>query len=890
MYKYILFIIFNLILALSSQAAVINIGPGGCSLVDAIKSANRDNAVGSCSSGSGTDILITPDTWFHNLTSSLPTITSNMTIRTQSSAGKVVINGQSEYRIMKVTGASTHLILTRVELINGSRLGLLDLGGAALLIEDATVTINGSRIADNQVKGAPGGAINIDNGVLNINSTLLEDNETLAGGVGFPPLDGGAIFAKNSVVEITESTFQGNHVGLGNSNTGASIFMEGGQLTLKSSLIGDTNTGIAGEAVIADISNSTFSVSVPTDNFDHSIYFSMASSVTLNHVTIYGRGRFTILDSSIFMSNSIVSSCLTSGSTWEVDSHNINISNPNFPSGCDDMTTYSNAGLRPLNDNGGPTLTRSLHPNSVLINAGGSNYCAVMDQRGEARGALCDIGAYESNEFADIAVSHELSVTGPFVSDQIVHYTAKIKNNGPNTASLVEIYLNADSVFIEEINSPHCMSFPCVINSIQSGQEISIPILMTVGSRFDSPLEITLDARSTPGSVHIDPDENQPWTNNIRSLAGSIVSGADMKINLDMLTPAPYFIGQTIKYEATLINFGPQTTTGINFGFAPIGLNVTGFIGCDTVVGLTCKTLNLFHGDSLIVTVTAVITEDEFNVTGTVVSDLLDVNLGNNIDDQQNGGGVNETDISVSMSLVESAPYYSDQYMQFNIAIKGGEEDASNIRIFSEFPGAFTISHSGCPFLPCTIPFLGAGEELNFLFDFYAPIVDITVLDSFAHRLFVSPAQHDPDLSNNEIIIQSPLNAVAETGVYATLVTAQPYYENQEVEYQIRARNGGINTATNVTISASSINLELIWAAGGQCLQMNCSLPQMLLFQEEYISLVYRIQGPGNFSVETQITADELDLNYANNSDTIEGNALPVPTIPNDLIFMDSFE
>ena len=56
--------------------------------------------------------------------------------------------------------------------------------------------------------------------------------------------------------------------------------------------------------------------------------------------------------------------------------------------------------LKPLADNGGPTLTLGLPRSSPAVNAGGlpaSSSCPAADQRGESRpwGPACDMGAFE---------------------------------------------------------------------------------------------------------------------------------------------------------------------------------------------------------------------------------------------------------------------------------------------------------------------------------------------------------------------------------------------------------------------------------------------------------------------------------------------------------------
>ena len=57
----------------------------------------------------------------------------------------------------------------------------------------------------------------------------------------------------------------------------------------------------------------------------------------------------------------------------------------------------ADAGLGPLQDNGGSTFTHALLPGSRAIDAGDSASCLATDQRGVSRpqGAAYDIGAYE---------------------------------------------------------------------------------------------------------------------------------------------------------------------------------------------------------------------------------------------------------------------------------------------------------------------------------------------------------------------------------------------------------------------------------------------------------------------------------------------------------------
>jgi hypothetical protein len=59
-----------------------------------------------------------------------------------------------------------------------------------------------------------------------------------------------------------------------------------------------------------------------------------------------------------------------------------------------------NLTLKPLANNGGPTMTLGLPRSSPAVNSGGlpaGSSCPAADQRGESRpwGPACDIGAYK---------------------------------------------------------------------------------------------------------------------------------------------------------------------------------------------------------------------------------------------------------------------------------------------------------------------------------------------------------------------------------------------------------------------------------------------------------------------------------------------------------------
>jgi hypothetical protein len=57
--------------------------------------------------------------------------------------------------------------------------------------------------------------------------------------------------------------------------------------------------------------------------------------------------------------------------------------------------TVAEINLGPLADNGGATPTMALLTGSAAIDAGDDAVCPATDQRGMARDAQCDVGAFE---------------------------------------------------------------------------------------------------------------------------------------------------------------------------------------------------------------------------------------------------------------------------------------------------------------------------------------------------------------------------------------------------------------------------------------------------------------------------------------------------------------
>jgi len=122
------------------------------------------------------------------------------------------------------------------------------------------------------------------------------------------------------------------------------------------------------------------------------------------------------------------------------------------------------------------------------------------------------------------------------------------------------------------------------------------------------------------------------------------------------------------------------------------------------------------------------------------------------------------------------------------------------------------------------------------------------------------------------------------------LVSTPPFMEGEEIEYQLRVVNGGLNHASSVVIETQSENLSLEFANGQQCTTVPCQITQLDRFNDEIITLIYRIDSAGQFDLGATVLAAEFDPNLTNNIDETGNNGIAEAAPPTDAIFVEGFE
>lgn len=874
-----------LVLAYPLEAAIILVESGGCTLRDAIRSANADATRGDCSAGSGADTIITPDVWYETLGSTLPTIDTDLSIRTITDAGQLVISGDNEHRIMRISGANTNVTLTRVKLTEGKSPFGQSEAGAAIKITDAEVTLNAVEITDNYAKNADGAGIYIEDGELNINNSLFFHNIMEIGQVA-SFVNAAALFAKDSVVNISDSLFFGSLSVIGEVFVPRSsgIYITGGQLNLNRSLIDETGVwGVRAEFdVSVDIKNTTFSQSQihQTGNPLH-LSVKYDSSLRMNHVT-FGNGRWTAIDNvSVDVTNSILVGCTVLPSDAWVRDHN----NLRLDGRCEGAGMDEDIQLLGLSDNGGFTQTHALGSQSVAINSGATAHCLAVDQRGEPRGDACDIGAYEVNDIADIGVELQRVTPLPWGSGQDIQVNLILTNNGPGVATLIDLDWISSGLVIYEIDSFFCPSLPCTYPMIASGNQVVIPIFATINSFVGGAIELNIEAVETVNSFHHDPDPS----NNQDSLSSNIVASSDLEIIKTLVTSPPFFVGQSIEYQIQVNHVGGLSASGVKLTETPSNLTITNMSGCNSVVGLVCHINSVSSNFPATITVNATIDDNSFNNIASVSANQFDPNTSNNIDSTFNGGSTSTADMQVSMSLLTGGPHYSDQFVQYKVYIKSGSEPATHLVLDSTYPGIY-IGIDNCNSIPCEIPAIAPDTTFELTFSMFAPQMIPGFLESATHSVSINAGQADPDLSNNSVSITTSLIPSVDLQTNLYLITPPPYYQNQNVDYRLDIRNRGLNNVDDVLINLTDIeNMELNWVSSFHCNNFPCSIPALDFDQTETIQFSARLLDVGLFDVTAVASSLYIDPLPDDNTDDSNNGGL-VELLPNDLIFADGFE
>lgn len=409
---------------------------GDCSLREAIQAANTNAAVDACPAGSdtATDEIEVPAGTYTLLGADGEDFggSGDLDVLANTAALELVVTGAGpDATIIQACPASQKTTLCPAG--QGTRDRLFHTLAAAVTFRHLTLRHGTGPI------GAAVYATGAPTGRLVFEDCLVDDNH--AGG------DGGAVRSFADVT-VVDSTFRGN----GSGNRGGAIFTEGTNLEVTgSTFVG--NTGVAGGALthsnVLHVTNSTFSGNTSGTNGGAILSI---GTVVLANTTITGNTASTLQDARgggffhtgdagavATVRNSIIAGNVDLRPTdkspdcyGDVVSEGYNVIGIaqascfgllNGPES-DQVGTAAaplDPRLAPLADNGGPTPTHDLQPDSPAVDKGNPAVpggpqpaCPATDQRGidRPRGAFCDAGAVESGEAGSFRIDAIAPATG----------------------------------------------------------------------------------------------------------------------------------------------------------------------------------------------------------------------------------------------------------------------------------------------------------------------------------------------------------------------------------------------------------------------------------------------------------------------------------------------
>jgi CSLREA domain-containing protein len=448
-----------------------------CTLRQAVRSANENTAIGSCEAGQNApqidQIHVRAGTHIVNLTtggdedSALTgdlDLLQNVDVRGVSTSMSVVDGtGGTEIDRLFDVHAGVTVVMQQLTLRGGNATDTTGRGGVIRLIATGTLTLDEIDLSLGTAK--TGGGI-YSSGALTLTDSHVHDNHTVvAGGAGN---HGGGIAhdATGAQLTILDSEISWNTA----EEAGAGLWVAGGPLSLRRSQVTDNVAGGSGGGLFVSSNNYqvhfsefarnqasaggglyldemgdvqrcaiVFNQAAATGGGLHDDFggFVRFSTIAGNSAPLgggaYANSIMTLFDADTIAGNSGGGVHNASGAAFEITiladnvggncagaapafgPYNIEDANtcgfvpavnaPNFPN--------TDPLLLPLLDNGGPTRTMALHPDSPAIDAASSlirmNCQDMPDQRNLPRGRprtnngvedvfLCDIGAFEHVE------------------------------------------------------------------------------------------------------------------------------------------------------------------------------------------------------------------------------------------------------------------------------------------------------------------------------------------------------------------------------------------------------------------------------------------------------------------------------------------------------------
>ena len=484
---------------------------------------------------------------------------------------------------------------------------------------------------------------------------------------------------------------------------------------------------------------------------------------------------------------------------------------------------------------------------------------------------------------ADLMISKSDDVD-PVVAGNNLVYTVSVTNSGPSDAQDVVI---SDSLpaGVTLLSTTGCAEDPagaptCSIGTVAAGDTVMVTMSVAVGPGTSGTL--TNNASLTSSTTLINPgDDTTSEDTTVQVQSDLVITKVD---DVD-----PVLAGNNLVYTVTVTNNGPSNASGVVVSDTlPAGVTLVSTAGCaeDPVGVPTCTLGGLAAGASGQFTVTVTVDSDTTGVLSNSAGVTASSPLINTGDDSVVEMTTVQSEADLSISKTDDVdPVVSGQDLTYTLTVtNNGPSDALAVVATDTLPAGVTFtSTSGCAEDPNGVPTCSLGNLVAGASVQYTVLVqvDLATSGTLTNMASVTSSTTDPVPGNN----QTSEDTEAQQEADLTLVKSdsEDPVAGQSFTYNLEVTNNGPSTATSVEVTDVLPSGLVFNSSPDGCTEMagtvTCVIGNMTSGQVENRSFVVDLMAPfpGVVSNTATVSADQVDPNPADNSDTEDTTLDVVP-------------
>jgi len=361
--------------------------------------------------------------------------------------------------------------------------------------------------------------------------------------------------------------------------------------------------------------------------------------------------------------------------------------------------------------------------------------------------------------------------------------------------------------------------------------------------------------------------------------AFELLSNADIQISAVPVTPPPYYVGQTVRYDLNVFNAGPDRAHFVEVDAEVQNANLVSVDGnCSE---LPCTISEMSSGGTFRTIELELVPFanglDEFTVTATASPGpeaiYTEVDSGNNTSTSTRDLS-RVADLEITKELLDSPPYFVGQRIGYEIQVTNHGPDTAQSVVVTDTPQGLAIDSisncSGNPAGPCSFASLAAGNTLTL--DVAADIT-ATEFDNVAE---VAASNFDPVSANNIDQRRNGGSTENDADLRVRLSRSHngPFLNSGFLDYTVQVKNAGPDTATNVEVDfAPDSGRFLLLNVVGSCgvTLIPCQLGNIPPGGLAEFTVQGQFVADGPIGIDVLAEADQTDVDPDSNeaSDTI---------------------